>query len=96
LLVHTPLWQSLPAEHVLPAAHLPQEAPPQSMSVSVPFLTVSPHVGTWHFFGLPEQTPLWQSPPTLHVLPFAHELHPPPQSMSVSVPFLTVSLHAGA
>ena len=42
---HTPLWQSEPALHVLPAAHLPQLAPPQSTSVSVPFLTKSVQLG---------------------------------------------------
>ncbi len=27
--MHTPLWQSVPALHALPAAHLPHVAPPQ-------------------------------------------------------------------
>jgi hypothetical protein len=43
--MHTPLWQSDAKLHILPATHLPQLAPPQSTSVSVPFLTVSAHVG---------------------------------------------------
>jgi hypothetical protein len=42
---HTPLWQSDGTRHVLAFAHLPQLEPPQSMSVSVPFLTLSEHVG---------------------------------------------------
>jgi hypothetical protein len=41
---HTPLWQSAATVHVLPSAHLPQ-LPPQSVSVSLPFFTVSEHVG---------------------------------------------------
>ena len=46
-----------------------------------------------------EQFPLWQSVPTLHILPFAHAGHPgppPPQSTSVSVPLRTPSLQVGA
>jgi hypothetical protein len=94
--MHTPLWQSPADEHVLPVAHLEQLAPPQSTSVSVPFFTVSMHVGAWHTFGLPEQTPLWQSVLTLQKPPTGHLAHvPPPQSTSVSAPFLTTSVQLG-
>jgi hypothetical protein len=93
--VHTPLWQSLAAEQVLPAAHLPHEAPPQSVSVSVPFLTRSVQLDAWHRPAV--HTPLWQSPATLQTLPAAHLPHvPPPQSMSVSAPFLTLSVQVAA
>jgi hypothetical protein len=93
----TPLWQSLPAAHVLPSTHLPQDAPPQSVSVSLPFFTPSEQLDDWHLSGEPEQTPLWQSPATAHVAPAAHlPQEAPPQSMSVSTPFLTPSAHVGA
>jgi hypothetical protein len=41
----TPLTQSDPALQVLASAHFGQPAPPQSMSVSVPFFTLSVHTG---------------------------------------------------
>src|SRR4029079_2211714 len=41
----TPLWQSPEAAHALPSAHLLGQEPPQSVSVSVPFLIVSLHGG---------------------------------------------------
>jgi hypothetical protein len=88
-----PLRQSLATRHVFPSAHLLQLAPPQSVSVSVPFFTESLHVAAWHLSGEPEQTPLWQSAAVRHVLVSAHFGQLPPQSMSVSVPFLTESLH---
>jgi hypothetical protein len=92
--VHTPLAQSEAPVHVLPVPHFGQDAPPQSTSVSVPFLTTSAHVGAWH--TRPVHTPLWQSEPELHALPAAHFGHDaPPQSMSVSVPFLTTSVQLG-
>jgi hypothetical protein len=95
LLMHTPLWQSVAPVQTLPATHLGQLAPPQSVSVSVPFLTTSVQVAGWH--TSPVHTPLWQSLATAHVLPATHLLHEaPPQSMSVSVPFLTRSEQPGA
>jgi hypothetical protein len=36
--MHTLLWQSLPAPQVLPAPHLVQTNPPQSISLSLPSL----------------------------------------------------------
>jgi hypothetical protein len=73
--VHTLLVQSLPFgfKHALPSAQVGQEAPPQSTSVSVPFLTLSRppvHFGTWQM--PPVQTPLVQSAATPHAFPSAH------------------------
>jgi len=86
--------------HPLPSAHveLGAQLPPQSLSVSVPFLTPSLHAGGEQTCD-PEQTPLWQSPATKHPSPSEHfdvVEHVPPQSTSVSVPFLTPSLQADA
>ena len=53
--VHTLLWQSVDAEHALVSAH-GEQLPPQSMSVSVPFLTVSAHVAAAQAFEV--HTPL--------------------------------------
>ena len=93
-----PLWQSeltlhdWAFAHVLPGA----QAPPQSKSVSFPFLTPSAQVGDWHTpWGL--QTPELQSPPKPHFLPAWHTGQvPPPQSMSVSTPFFVLSVHVGS
>jgi hypothetical protein len=63
------------------------QLPPQSVAVSVPFLIVSLQVGTWQVFGVPEQTPLVQSPATLQVTPSAQRrvgAQLPPQSTPVS------------
>jgi hypothetical protein len=80
-----PMTQSSPVLHVLPVAHLGQpEPPPQSTSVSKPFLTLSWHLAASH--TPPVHTKLAQSVPTPHFLPGAHLGHPevPPQSTSVS------------
>ena len=93
--VHTPLWQSVGAEHESPVAQLLPQLPPQSISVSVPFCTPSLQVGAWQTFEV--HTPLSQSPPTAQPWPTVHgEQVPPPQSTSVSAPFCTVSLQFGA
>src|SRR5689334_17699859 len=56
------------------------QLPPQSTSVSLPFLTPS------------VQTPFEQSAPTVQTLLSAHLLQvPPPQSTSVSAPFFMPS-----
>jgi hypothetical protein len=57
--LQTPLMQSLPALHILPDAHAAHVPPPQSMSVSFPFLTMSVQVARAHVPAL--QTPLMQS-----------------------------------
>jgi hypothetical protein len=68
--------------------------PPQSTSVSSPFLMPSPHVAAWQ---MPvEQLLLWQSLPCVHLRPSAQGRQPPPQSLSVSVPFSVLSLHVAA
>ena len=64
--------------------------PPQSTSVSVPFLMASVQVGAAHI--LPKQRRLVQSEFKLHPLPFPQAPQAgPPQSTSVSVPFLMAS-----
>jgi hypothetical protein len=94
---HTPLEQSPDTEQRRSFAHLAQAPPPQSTSVSVPFLTVSGQAGAWHFLGLPEHTPLPQSLAIAHDSPVVQRVQrlAPPQSTSVSTPFLTTSLQLG-
>jgi len=64
--------------HDLPVAHFSEHEPPQSTSVSSPFLTLSLQVAATHS---PRQTPLWQSELTLQGLASAHGRQGPPQSM---------------
>jgi predicted component of type VI protein secretion system len=91
----TPEKQSEACRHVLPVAHVEQAGPPQSVSVSFPFLTPSVQVATVQM--LPTQFPELQSACTRHALPAAHvEQVGPPQSVSVSFPFLTPSVQVGA
>lgn len=95
---HTPLVQSPATLHSLPSAHLVVHvSPPQSTSVSPPFLTLSGQPGAWHFFGVPEHTPLEQSLAAAHCSPEPQRAHrlAPPQSTSVSTPFFTTSLQLG-
>jgi hypothetical protein len=93
---HTPLVQSVTTKQTLLSAHLLQVPPPQSTSVSLPFLTVSLQVAATHLLAV--HTPLWQSLPSVHAPLVVQrlQLELPPQSTSLSPPFLTVSLHAGA
>ena len=86
--------QSLAARQDLLSAQSPQVAPPQSTSVSVPFLTPSEHVGAWQ--TLATQTLLAQSLATVQPPPAPQPAHEPPQSMPVSAPFLTPSEHVAA
>jgi len=70
-----------------------EHEPPQSTSVSFPFLVRSAQLAGW-------QRPLVQTPPTQSVdtaHPFAEAQGPqlPPQSTSVSVPSLTPSVQVG-
>jgi len=89
--VQLPLWQSPAAEHASPIAQ-PVQDPPQSVAVSLPFLNVSLHVGTWQ--RLPAQTALAQSAGKLQTPFTAHFFeHDPPQSTSVSSPFFCRSTH---
>jgi hypothetical protein len=96
--VQTLLEQSDGWAQALVAAHGEQSAPPQSMSVSLPFLMRSVQPAATHFFvPAVSQCALAQSAFAAHDFVFAHFVaHVPPQSVSVSVPFLIESLHAGA
>jgi hypothetical protein len=92
---HTPLWQSVTTLQSLLVPQAEHE-PPQSVSVSVPFLVPSEQLDAWHVPAM--HTPLVQSAPVVQPLPSAHlsvGAHEPPQSTSVSVPFLTMSPHVG-
>jgi hypothetical protein len=89
------MWlpQSVPLLHVFPTAHAGHD-PPQSTSVSVPFFTVSVHVGLAQSLFL--QRPLVQSPSTPHPEPTGQRGHAlPPQSTPDSLPFFTLSEHVG-
>src|SRR5262249_27021698 len=71
------------------------QLPPQSVSVSVPFITLSKQDATRH--SPLAQTPLEQSVAVLHVLPGPHLPQvAPPQSGAVSSPFCTRSVHDGS
>src|SRR2546425_494158 len=83
--------QSLAVLHALPAAQVDPHAPPQSTSVSVPFLTMSVHVAPAHRPAA--QLIERQSLIATQRRPFAQALQvPPPQSTSVSAPFCAMSL----
>ncbi len=75
---------------VRPGAHFGQD-PPQSTSVSVPFLAESAQLGVPQMAGAPAQMPLRQSPEPRQSRPAAHFGHTEPQSTSVSVWFFTPS-----
>jgi hypothetical protein len=79
---HTPDRQSEPEEQVQ-SPHDEHE-PPQSMSVSSPFLTPSAQFERWHTFDL--QILLTQSALISQRLPSGHGAQGPPQSTSVSAP----------
>src|SRR5262245_4892323 len=76
------------------SSHVGHTPPPQSSSVSSPFLVLSEHVACWQVFGIPLQTWLMQSVFIEHILVSIHGPQSiPPQSWSVSFPFLTMSPH---
>jgi hypothetical protein len=92
---HTPLTQCADVQspftlHTLAFAHLVVHVPPQSTSVSTPFLRPSVQLTVM-------QSELWQPPPeqsvgAVHDFPLAHFGHAlPPQSTSVSKPFFIAS-----
>jgi hypothetical protein len=89
------LSQSLGALHAWPLLHVGQP-PPQSTSVSEPFIASSLHVGAGAAQVPLEHSPLAQSDAPEHALPLTHGLQLPPQSTSVSVPLCTVSLQLAA
>jgi hypothetical protein len=76
--------------------HLVEQDPPQSTSVSLPFLAVSVQLLVVQV--LPTHSVLRQSAPAEQTLPPAQRTQPdvPPQSTSDSEPFLITSLQAGA
>jgi hypothetical protein len=73
---------------------LVEQLPPQSVSDSLPFLTVSVQVGAWQ---VTLHTPLAQSLGKPQVPPVAQrwQVVAPPQSTSLSLPFLTTSVQLG-
>jgi hypothetical protein len=80
--------------HFCPISHPLQVVPPQSTSVSDPFMTLSVQVESWH--TLPVHTWLRQSSGTLHGFPAVQRGQvPPPQSTPVSTSFFTPSPHVG-
>jgi len=91
--------QSSPVEHLARFAHGEHgelAPPPQSTSVSGPFMIPSMHVAGLHTLLTSSQLFDAQSVPTAQTLPLAQGKHVPPQSMSVSSPFLYMSLHVEA
>jgi hypothetical protein len=96
--VQTRLVQSDGAPQILPLPQAGHPAPPQSVSVSVPFFTVSTHVAAWQVLvGLPLHTPVVQSAPVPQVFPTPQSAQfGPPQSLSLSLWFCTPSPQVGA
>src|SRR5204863_7298694 len=90
-----PLVQSMPVTHVLPGAQCGQLPPPQSMSVSVPFLMLSMQFGVAVEQIPPAHGGIWQSGSMLHIFPGGHGGQFPPQSTSVSIPFFMPSVQLG-
>jgi hypothetical protein len=93
--LHGPFAQSAFTPQVLPGAQAAQ-FPPQSISVSAPFLVASLHVAGRHVRTPPwvPHTPLPQSDEPAHALPSPHFGHcGPPQSTSVSWPSLAEFVH---
>jgi hypothetical protein len=89
---HTPLAQSSAARQIRPAAQGGQ-GPPQSKSLSVPFLRSSSHVAAAQTPAMQEA--VTQSTPVAHGCPMSHGPHGPPQSAPVSPPLLTPSAQVG-
>jgi hypothetical protein len=87
--LQTLLWQSDGIEQAAVGAQAGQLSPPQSTSVSPPFITPSVQLGVAHV--VPRQTPLAQSVFTRQASPDGHGAHEPPQSVAVSRPFLMPS-----
>src|SRR5215510_1428488 len=95
-------WQA-PLEHALlvqsagelqpfVGSHFAHDVPPQSMSLSSPFLTESLQVAATHTEPTHELDR--QSAPALQPLVSPHAGQAPPQSTSVSLPFLRPSSHS--
>jgi hypothetical protein len=82
------LAQSLPLLQARPVAQSRHE-PPQSTSLSSPFLISSLQVAATQSFR--EQTWLAQSLASAQACPVSQPVQPPPQSASDSLPFFTPS-----
>src|SRR5262249_14259542 len=96
--LQNPLAQSVPVPHFWPVAQVlfwATQAPPQSLSVSLPSCMLSVHETQTAAAPDPKQSLFVQSPSTLQCFVSAHLGQVPPQSLSVSVPFCTVSVHVG-
>jgi hypothetical protein len=91
VVLHTPLWQSVAARQACPEVQAGQIPPPQSTSVSDPFVTESTQL-----MQMPDgHMPLEQSESTAQTDPSAQTGQlPPPQSTSVSVPSSAEFVHA--
>jgi len=77
-------------EQTLPSTHAEHDPPPQSVSVSKPFLTPSVQIGDLHRPA--KHTRELQSDELAQAFPSAHFPQvPPPQSTSVSAPFFMKS-----
>ena len=102
LVPHSLSTQSLPLMHILPSAQAgassasPVPLLPQSVSVSVPFFTVSVEVGASHSLVAGSHTPLVQSPPRRQAIPSPQAAQVPPQSEAVSLPSFFSSLQLGS
>ncbi|MES1171650.1 MAG: hypothetical protein ABUL77_00300 [Bacteroidota bacterium] len=81
--VQAPPWQSVPAPHDLPLAHLVGHDPPQSMSASEPFFVTSEQVAAAHVPAA-VQMPSAQSRGTEQGWPAGQGEQVPPQSTPVS------------
>src|SRR5439155_19564560 len=93
-----PLPQQVSPFHVCVSVQLlRQVVPPQSTSVSRPFIEPSWHWSATQVWLRALQKPVWQSPAARHALVSPHLPQTvPPQSMSVSLVSLTPSSQAEA
>jgi hypothetical protein len=87
--VQTKLRQSAASPQPASVPQASQAGPPQSTSVSWPFVTPSSQAGAWQTPSV--HTPLRQSLAPAQPCPAPHAEQLPPQSTSVSSPFGTPS-----
>ena len=84
-MLHIPVEQSPSAAQAWPASHFFAQPPPQSLSVSPPFLVASSQYVATHTLVVALQNPERQSSAIRQPRPSTHfVVHAPPQSMSVS------------
>jgi hypothetical protein len=90
----TPDAQSVETTHSRPSAQ-GGHVPPQSTSVSVPFMELFAHEPFRQNPSM-QRAPVSQSAVIRHFFPLVHTTQvPPPQSVSVSAPFSAPSPHVG-